>query len=329
MKWWPAFRRKSELPQRAEIEPFPESMSDILFADDDEALREMVVAALRAGGHEVRPVASGTEALLELRRSTPDLLLLDYRMGTPDGFEVCRQVKADPRLSHLPVLILTGEGKLEDRLQGFDAGADDYLGKPFDPRELLARVGALLRLARLGFERNPTTGLPGGETIHVEIDRWRSEGLPFAVCYLDLDYFKPFSDRFGFAVADRAIHLVGEVMQEVGARRRSFVGHVGGDDFVMLCPASEARGIAEEIQTGFADQLSAFLPSEAVHAGRYRAPDREGIDREFPLTGLSIAIVRVDPARWSSLQRLGEVVAEIKRLAKGGESVGIAEAELL
>lgn len=301
-------------------------MSDILLADDDAALRAMVADALRAAGHEVRLARDGAEALREVRRRAPDLLLLDYRMGRPDGFEVCREVRADPRLAHLPVVILTAQGRIEDRLRGFEAGADDYLPKPFDPRELLARVGALLRLARRGLERNPTTGLPGGESIHAEIDRRRRRGEPFTVCYFDLDHFKPFSDRFGFAVADAAIQSVGEVLRALGERPGVFVGHVGGDDFVLLGGPGEARALAEEVQRAFGDRLRRLLPEDAARRGSYRAADREGVEREFPLTRLSAALVRVDPARWSSLERLGEVVAGAKRLAKRGG--GITEVEL-
>src|SRR5690606_38539754 len=107
---------------------------------------EMVGDVLRAAGHHVRLASNGRAALRAVEEAPPDLIVLDYRMGPPDGFEVCRALKADPRFEHLPVLILTAEGGVEDRLQGFDSGADDYLPKPFDARELTARVRALLRL---------------------------------------------------------------------------------------------------------------------------------------------------------------------------------------
>src|SRR5690606_19347324 len=105
-----------------------------------------------AAGHEIRVASSGAEALENLKHGEPSVVVLDYRMGTPDGLEVCRRIKENPRFAHLPVLILTGESELESRLRGFDAGADDYLAKPFDPRELLARVHAMLLLARRGLD---------------------------------------------------------------------------------------------------------------------------------------------------------------------------------
>jgi PleD family two-component response regulator len=303
-------------------------MSEILFADDDDALRTMVSELLRAAGHSVRTAADGAAALAEIRARPPELAILDYRMGEPDGFAVCRAVKDDPRIAWLPVLILTGEGSLEDRLGGFDAGADDYLSKPFDNRELLARATALLRQSRLGRDRNPTTGLPGGESIYAEIGRRLSAGAPFSVCYFDLDHFKPFSDRFGFAVADAAIREAGQAVSLAAQGRVGFVGHVGGDDFVVVCPPDAAHMIAEEAQARFAEGLLKHVPHDVVEAGAYRATDRYGEERDFPLTRLSAAVLRIDPARWTSFDHLGERVAALKALAKGDEGRGIAEGEL-
>lgn len=304
-------------------------MSEILFADDDEITRETVAAALTAAGHRVRLAGDGAAALREVERAPPDLVLLDWRMGEPDGLEVCRRLKRDPRYAHLPVIIFTGEGgELDHRLAGFDAGADEYLSKPIDARELLARVGALLQLARRGMERNPTTGLPGGEAIRAEFARRRALGEPFAVCYLDLDHFKPFAERFGFSVADAVIREVGDALAAVTATADAFAGHVGGDDFLVLCPPARARALVEQAQARLRERLKAYLPADAASAGRYRGVDREGVEREFPLTRLSAAIVRVDPARWASVDELGEAVAVLKRQAKHVTDTGIVEADL-
>lgn len=304
-------------------------MSEILFADDDEALRRMVGDLLRHAGHTVRLAEDGTRALAEVRRQPPDMVILDYRMGRPDGFTVCRQIKDDPRVGHLPVLILTGQSTIEDRLGGFEAGADDYLAKPFDARELLARVAALLRQAQRALDRNPTTGLPGGEAIQREIDRRRTNGQPFAVVYFDLDDFKPFADRFGFAVADEAIREAGRSISATAeGRADAFVGHVGGDDFVLVCPGDEGRELARIARARFSQALPRHLDDDAVREGVYTAEDRFGVEREFQLTRLSAAVVRVDPARWTTLERLGEVVAEAKLRAKSAGAVGVAETEL-
>lgn len=303
-------------------------MSRILLAEDDEPLRRMTSIVLSSAGHQVTEAQDGNQALEELRRETPDLVVLDYRMGQPDGFEVCRRIKRDPATAHVPVLILTAQGRIEDRLGGFDAGADDYLAKPFDTRELLARVGALLRLARQGLDRNPTSGLPGGDAIYQELERRRAAGTAFEVAYFDLDHFKPFSDRFGFAVADAAIREAADALTLAAKRDAdAFAGHVGGDDFVLCCAAGEGRRLAEDAQRRFAAGLLSHLPPEVAASGTYHGRDRSGVEQTFPVTRLSAAVLRIDPARWPDFKALGEKVAALKLEAKSQAHGGIVEAD--
>jgi PleD family two-component response regulator len=291
-------------------------MPTILFADDEPAIRDIVARYLESGGHRVQLASNGREVLDQVRRTMPDLVVLDYQMGEPDGFEVCRDLKNSPRFGHLPVMILTGQNALETRLAGFDAGADDYLAKPFDPRELLARITALLRLANRGLQRNPTSGLPGGETIQQAIQRWQQRGETFAICYLDLDDFKPFGERFGFRVADEVIRQIGEVLREVCSDTDAFVGHVGGDDFLLLCRLGDAHRLSLMAQRQVQERIHRLLPPEVVEAGRYQAEARDGTIHEFGITRLSSAILRIRPDTAVSIIQLGEVVARTKRMAK-------------
>lgn len=291
-------------------------MRKILFADDDDATRIMMSDLLTAAGFSVEAVRDGAAALDAVRQHPPDLVLLDYRMGKPDGFEVCRTIKRDPRLEYLPVLILTGEGAVEDRLAGFAAGTDDYLPKPFDARELLARIRALLRITEQGRELNPTSGLPGGEAIQREFDRRRAAVAEFTLCYLDLDSFKPFNDQFGFPIADAVIGEVGSILKRVVAGTDAFAGHIGGDDFVLICDRWAARSLVERAQRSFQEALTRFVPAEVVEAGRYLGRSREGVEEQIPLTRLAAALLHLHPATSPDLARLGEVAADAKRRAK-------------
>lgn len=291
-------------------------------------MRQMVAKVLETGGHEVRLAKNGTEALEQLRASAPDLILLDYHMGEPTGLQVCWHVKNNPRFGHLPVLILTGHSGMEARLQGFEAGADDYLAKPFEPRELLARVAALLRLANRGLQRNPTSGLPGGNAIQEEFRKRKEQGEAFSICYLDLDDFKPFGDRFGFSVADAVIRAVGDTLDEISDNTDAFAGHIGGDDFILLCRPEDARRMSEEAQTRFHARTAQYLPPEVVRTGRYTSESRDGAAQEFAITRLSAAIVRIDPTTDSPLAEIGESVARAKREAKRRGGSGIVEMEI-
>lgn len=293
----------------------PDPGSEILYADDDPGMRAVVADVLRSGGYVARIVENGTQALSAIRERRPALVILDYHMGRPDGFEVCRALKADARTEHIPVLILTAKGETETRIAGFDAGADDYLPKPFDARELLGRVRALLRLSSQALDRNPTSSLPGGEAIQREYARRRERGAAIAICYFDLDQFKAFGDRFGFAAADAVIReAASSIAAAAGAA--DFAGHVGGDDFLLMCPPEHARSTVRAAQSGFWHALPAHLPPGVQPAASYRGTDRGGVERDIPMTRLTAAVLYLDPAHHPSLAELGEMIARAKAAAK-------------
>jgi two-component system phosphate regulon response regulator PhoB len=120
----------------------------ILLVEDDRALAELIRFHLDKAGYEVRQTASGDEALLLVRESPPDLVLLDWMIEGTSGIEVCRQLRRIRQTKPISVIMLTARGEESDRVRGLDTGADDYVTKPFSPRELLARLSAVLRRVR-------------------------------------------------------------------------------------------------------------------------------------------------------------------------------------
>ena len=294
-------------------------MSYLLFADDNEDMRHMVRDLLESSGHEIGLAADGPSALASVKEREPDLLILDLNMPGLSGYEVCRAVKRNPGTARVPVLMQTSQSSVEHKLEGFDAGADDYLPKPFDARELRARVAALLRLVRREADRNPTSGLPGGHAIEEELNGRVARKETFAVCYIDLDNFKPFADHFGFSVADDVIRDTGAAIRRaVSAVGGSddFVGHIGGDDFIVVTSPDRADVVAQECAARFRDVVARAVGEEAMLIGNFTEVDREGILRTMPLACLSAAILTVRPEDWVSPKHLGARAAEVKRRAK-------------
>jgi two-component system alkaline phosphatase synthesis response regulator PhoP len=125
-------------------------MSRILVVEDDTDIASLIVHYLSPAGYESEVVTSGSDALAAARRRAPDLVILDRMLPGLDGLEICRALRADAELSGVPILMLTARAEEVDRIAGFETGADDYVTKPFSPKELVARIGALLRRVRRG-----------------------------------------------------------------------------------------------------------------------------------------------------------------------------------
>lgn len=121
---------------------------NVLVVEDDRALCDLLSWNFTAEGYDVRSTGDGEEALLMVREQIPDAIILDWMIEQVPGIEVCRQLRKDRETSKVPIVMLTARGEEEDRIRGLKTGADDYVTKPFSPRELMARVEALLRRSR-------------------------------------------------------------------------------------------------------------------------------------------------------------------------------------
>lgn len=124
----------------------------ILIADDEEDVRDLVGMNLRRAGYETDEAADGLEALLHVQRRMPDVIVLDVMMPGRDGYRVCQELRDEESTRHIPIIMLTAKGQTQDRIAGFEKGADDYLAKPFSPKELVLRVQALLRRSTMTAE---------------------------------------------------------------------------------------------------------------------------------------------------------------------------------
>jgi diguanylate cyclase (GGDEF)-like protein len=302
----------------------------ILVVDDDRNLRKIIQTNLELAGYEVSTAANGEEALNMLDSMQPDLIVLDVMMPIMDGYEVARRVRRHPANTHVPIIMLTAKSEVEDKLAGFEAGADDYITKPFGPQELLARVKAKIRRVEFDSSLSPLTRLPGNLAIEAELRRHIEEGTPFAVLYLDLDNFKAFNDVYGFTHGDEAIQLIASSAVDVVRRRgttQDFVGHIGGDDFIIVTVTERAEEIAREIIDTFDRDIRKLYNAQDLRQGYIETRDRRGTLNRYPIMSLSIAIVISDAERrLENYAQIGEAAAELKRYAKSiGGSVYVKD----
>ncbi len=290
-------------------------MGYILVTDDDPHIRSLLRDVLEAAGYRVETAADGAEALERVAREAPELMLLDVEMPQMNGWEVVGRMKADTLLQHVPVLLLTSLSRAQDKVQGLDLGADDYLTKPFNSAELLARVRGALKRRTIGLDANPLSHLPGNAAIEREINARIQSGAKFAVLYCDLNNFKAFNDYYGFKRGDEVIQKTARML--LAARLPGdFVGHVGGDDFIFVTELARAEPACRKIVSDFENAAPGLYDAKDREKGYIEVADRQGNLGRFPLVGIAIGGVSNEHRPLSSVGQISELGAEMKKFVK-------------
>lgn len=241
-------------------------LKKIVVAEDDDAIAHMVNMALGDAGFLCLRARDGEEALRLVKHHDPDLLVLDIMMPRVDGLEVARRLKGDVMWSRTPILMLTALAGVENQVHGIDAGADSYMSKPFDLRELGARVKALVRASRRERDRNPTTNLPGSRAIDEEIESALRLGKKTAVLHFDILQFDSYADGVGVQRSEETVRALGQLLLEA-ARQASgggaFVGHIGGSDFIALLAPEHAQAMVDRAIGAFEARRAEIAPGES------------------------------------------------------------------
>ncbi|HWO23838.1 MAG TPA: response regulator [Kofleriaceae bacterium] len=290
----------------------------VLIVDDDASIRAICREVLELGGYQVRDAGSATVALAEARRFRPDMIVLDVLMPGIDGYRCAEMIRSDTAIGMAPIMFLSARGDVADKVRAFRSGAEDYMVKPFDAAELLARVAKALDRQARELGASPTTQLPGADAIQAEIERRIETCDSTAVaCYLDLDNLKAFNDYYGYAKANAVIRQTGDVIRQVVHRHGGpgdFIGHIAGDDFVFITSAECADNVCSAICERFDHLIRLYYDPADRESGYIETKDRFGVQRRFPIMSVSIAAITISRAK--TYAALAEVAAVGKRAAK-------------
>ena len=255
----------------------------VLIADDDDVLRHILLSHLTKWGYDVTEARNGLEAWRLLHgNDAPSLAVLDWIMPGMDGIEVCREIRKREDRPYTYLLLLTAKQTKEDVIAGMDAGADDYIPKPFEPQELKVRLRAGQRILDLQAEllsareslryqatHDCLTGLLNRsatlEALRNELDRASRQGSPVCLMLGDIDHFKNINDTYGHAVGDAVLCEAAQRMRS-SLRTYDSVGRYGGEEFLFVlpgCDVQNARNQGERLLTAITSR-PVELPRVAV-----------------------------------------------------------------
>jgi diguanylate cyclase (GGDEF)-like protein len=294
----------------------------ILVIDDGLFFRQQIKLILTEAGYDVITSVDGEDGLLKVRMEKPDLVLLDVVMPGMDGFEVCRILRESESNNLMPIILLSAMDAQDDKLVGLELGADDYITKPFNERELLSRIRNTLRRIDRNRAANPLTGLSGNLEIQREISSRIAKEEKFAVIYVDLDNFKSYNDVYGYAKGDVAIKMTADILadmiQHFGGTG-DFVGHIGGDDYVLVTTPDRMITICRETITLFDERIKEIFKEEDLKKGYISTVNRKGVQENFPIMSISMAVVTNEYVDFQSHLQVAETASGVKKLVKAME----------
>ncbi len=240
-------------------------MAKILIIDDSTFEANYVKDILEAVGHEVLWAETGSRGIKMIKMDRPELILLDLILPDISGIEICRWIKQDIRMKNTPVVMLTAKGEVQERVEGLEEGATDYIAKPFNDAELKARIAAILRekelrgrlekknveyeelLKRLEIMSitDALTGLYNRrrfeDLLVSEFERFKRYNSPFSCMMIDVDHFKEVNDTCGHDVGDTVLKTIARSLQ-AQVRGVDTVARFGGDEFVALLAQLRREG---------------------------------------------------------------------------------------
>jgi PleD family two-component response regulator len=291
------------------------SHGKILIVDDTVDIATMLQFYFNAKGFQTRMVHRGGDALTTTRQWTPNLILLDINMPDMDGYDVCRQLRANLRTSHVPIIFLTEKTDKHDKLRGLELGVDDYITKPFDLEELHLRALNTLRRAGQETYTHPVTGLPGARLIEEHLKHLLRQPT-WALAMATLNHFSEFNNVYGFVAGDDALKTLAMILADVltdHGTPNDFLGHIGGPDFLFTTLPDHLTPLTDALLLRFARDIPLLYSYQDRKAGYMTLPHGAP---PVPLMSLSIGVVTSAHASFTDIRELSEAATEARQRAR-------------
>ncbi len=265
----------------------------ILIADDNRAITEVLQLNFSLLGYEVQVASDGEEAEKKCKAAKPDVLILDVMMPKKNGYKVCRNLKLDPETSGVPIILLTAKNLKEDVYWGYDSGADAYMTKPYDPRQLEILVDQLIKETETGLKTTAWTGLPVAGRVETEHRQRLEAGAPSMLLELSLpaEAMDAFAAKNGQARAKDFVHRCAWLLYEKlhGAAAAGVIGQTADDRFLVTLHAGELEAFRSDASEAFREMLATTYDAADLEHGRITWADPEtGQDRSGPVLSLVV-----------------------------------------
>jgi len=249
----------------------------------------------------------------------PNVLLMDLDSLDTDAIGIIQKLKDNPMTFTKPIIVAYGSQEVEVEIEALEAGAEDFLRKPVRSEILCARINTSIRRNTRLQISNPLTGLPGAVYIEEQTIRRLAANRPLALCYVDIDYFKAYNDKYGYRRGDNVIRILATILNEgvsLFGAQGDFVGHVGGDDFVIILDSARVAPVCEYVTNSFDILIPFQYDEDDQEAGYIHSHSRQGEEMHFPIMTVAIGVVSNESRPIESYLQLTELAAEMKEYTK-------------
>lgn len=266
---------------------------------------------------EVKHVESFNSAFEFIYNENLRLVVVDMMEKDNGTISLLSSFKEDPLLGSIPILAICDESR--NFTDWNDIHIDDYVWHQTLEQDFKIRAHLVIARANRVVEVNPLTRLPGNIAINRQIQNRIDNHQSFSLSYADLDYFKPFNDKYGFSRGDEVLKITSRLILNIvknNCAGDGFAGHIGGDDFVFIMDIASSEGICRDIITAFDDIIPTFYDSSDRDSGYIESHNRDGIIQRFPFISITMGVVNVNEEIFTHYGEVTQIASEMKRFGK-------------